>query len=70
MPGLITDVRAVTGQRVVAGETLVVMEAMKMEHVIAAPSDGTVTAVLVSAGQQVESGAALLRIDPDEQVQD
>jgi propionyl-CoA carboxylase alpha chain len=66
MPGLIIDVRVEPGQRVSAGETLVVMEAMKMEHVIAARGDGTVTSVMVVAGQQVEGGASLLSIDPDE----
>jgi biotin carboxyl carrier protein len=54
------------GQRVKAGETLVVIEAMKMEHVISAPSAGTVTSVLVATGQQVENGVALLTIEPDE----
>jgi propionyl-CoA carboxylase alpha chain len=66
MPGAIIDVRVTPGQRVKAGETLVVIEAMKMEHVISAPSAGTVTSVLVATGQQVENGVALLTIEPDE----
>ena len=65
MPGAIIEVRVTLGQHVEAGETLVVMEAMKMEHVITAPSAGTVSAVLVVEAQQVDSGAALLTIDSD-----
>jgi propionyl-CoA carboxylase alpha chain len=65
MPGLIIDVRVKVGQHVEAGETLVVMEAMKMEHVIAAPSAGTVGAVFVTLAQQVDNGAVLLTIEPD-----
>jgi biotin carboxyl carrier protein len=66
MPGLILDVRVSAGQHVDAGEALVVMEAMKMEHVISAPSAGTVNEVLVTKSQQVDSGAALLTFDPDD----
>jgi propionyl-CoA carboxylase alpha chain len=65
MPGVILDVRAEVNQRVLAGETLVVMEAMKMEHVIAAPYDGTVSALLVAKGQQVERDSQLLTLEPD-----
>ena len=65
MPGLILDVRVKAGQHVNAGETLVVMEAMKMEHVISAPSTGTVSEVLVTASQQVDNSAPLLNFDPD-----
>jgi propionyl-CoA carboxylase alpha chain len=66
MPGLIIDVRVKAGQRVLAGETLVVMEAMKMEHVITAPRAGTVSNVLVTTDEQVDSGAALLTLEPDD----
>jgi propionyl-CoA carboxylase alpha chain len=55
----------VVGQHVAAGETLIVMEAMKMEHVITAPSAGTVSDVLVARTQQVDNGAVLLTIEPD-----
>jgi propionyl-CoA carboxylase alpha chain len=67
MPGVIIDVRVKVGQHVEAGETLVVMEAMKMEHVIAAPSAGTVGEVFVTLTQQVDNGAVLLTIEPDEE---
>jgi acyl-CoA carboxylase subunit alpha len=60
MPGRILEVRVSPGQVVRAGESLVVMEAMKMEHVIAASSDGVVDEVLVHKDQQVERDATLL----------
>jgi propionyl-CoA carboxylase alpha chain len=63
MPGLVSDVRVAPGQAVESGETLIVMEAMKMEHVITAPHAGTVGEVLVLVGQQVSSGAVLLTLD-------
>jgi propionyl-CoA carboxylase alpha chain len=65
MPGVIIDVRVSVGQHVEAGETLVVMEAMKMEHVITAPTAGTVGEVLVAKTQQVDGGAVLLTIEAD-----
>ena len=66
MPGAVIDVRVVLGQFVASGETLVVMEAMKMEHVISAPHAGTVSAIFVTIGQQVDNGAVLLTLDADE----
>jgi 3-methylcrotonyl-CoA carboxylase alpha subunit len=42
------------------------MEAMKMEHVISAPHAGTVSAIFVAIGQQVDNGAVLLTLDVDE----
>ena len=66
MPGVILDIRVHGGQQVAAGDTLVVMEAMKMEHVIVAAGAGTVGDILVARGQQVDSGAALLTLIADE----
>jgi len=66
MPGQILEIRVKVGQHVDAGETLVVMEAMKMEHVISAPTSGTVSEVLVIKSQQVDSGTALLTLESDE----
>ena len=54
-------------QHVLAGDTLVVMEAMKMEHVITAPYSGTVSAILVTKDQQVERDSQLLTLEPDDQ---
>ncbi|WP_067471328.1 acetyl/propionyl/methylcrotonyl-CoA carboxylase subunit alpha [Actinomadura hibisca] len=59
MPGTVVRVEAGPGAAVAEGQTLVVLEAMKMEHRIAAPAAGTVAELNVSAGQQVEAGAVL-----------
>ncbi|MGH3240575.1 MAG: acetyl-CoA carboxylase biotin carboxyl carrier protein subunit, partial [Spirillospora sp.] len=59
MPGTVVRVETEPGADVAGGQTLVVLEAMKMEHRIAAPSAGTVAELNVRAGQQVESGAVL-----------
>ena len=60
MPGVIVEVRVTPGEKVAAGQTLVVMEGMKMEHHVSAPRDGTVTEVLVAPGDQVDNGSPLL----------
>lgn len=65
MPGKVLEVSVEPGQRVEAGRVLVVLEAMKMEHRVTAPADGTVTAVLVAVGDQVATGAELLAFTPD-----
>jgi propionyl-CoA carboxylase alpha chain len=63
MPGSVVRVHAVTGAAVHAGDTLVVLEAMKMEHSIRAPHDGVVGSVAVRVGQQVETGAMLVVVE-------
>ncbi len=60
MPGLVKVVRASAGEHVSKGQALLVLEAMKMEHTIAAPHDGEV-AEIVAEGQQVTDGAVLVR---------
>jgi 3-methylcrotonyl-CoA carboxylase alpha subunit len=60
MPGKVVAVIARDGQEVKKGEPLVIMEAMKMEHTIAAPSDGLVEEILYQVGDQVADGAPLL----------
>ena len=65
MPGVVLDVRVGVGDAVTAGQTLVVMEAMKMEHVINSPYAGTVSELFVVVGEQVKNGATLLAIDED-----
>jgi acyl-CoA carboxylase subunit alpha len=59
MPGTVTRVAVGEGDRVAEGQPLLWMEAMKMEHTIAAPAAGVVTELPVSAGEQVEVGAVL-----------
>ena len=66
MPGRVLEVRAAVGDTVTAGQTMLLLEAMKMEHHMTAPFDGTVTEVRVTAGNQVDNGAVLLVIEPDE----
>ncbi|XRQ14552.1 biotin carboxylase N-terminal domain-containing protein [Actinomadura welshii] len=63
MPGTVLRVETEPGAEVADGQTLVVLEAMKMEHRITAPSAGTVTALNAAAGQQVEAGAVLAIIE-------
>jgi acetyl-CoA/propionyl-CoA carboxylase biotin carboxyl carrier protein len=66
MPGTVTVVEVVEGQRVAAGARLVVVEAMKMEHVLTAPVDGVVRELRAAAGATVARDAVLLRVDPEE----
>jgi propionyl-CoA carboxylase alpha chain len=63
MPGKILAVRVEPGQSVKKGETLVILEAMKMEHEVVAPHDGIVREVLVEVGQQVDTGAVMVALD-------
>jgi propionyl-CoA carboxylase alpha chain len=65
MPGLVARLLVEVGDVVAAGVPLVVLEAMKMEHTVAAPADGTVTALPVAAGTQVETGAVLAVVEGD-----
>lgn len=60
LPGTIKQVLVSVGQEIAAGETVVVMEAMKMENNITAEFGGKVTAVKVAVGDQVQSGQALV----------
>ena len=62
MPGRIIAVAVSEGQTVSAGQPLVTLEAMKMEHALTAPFDGTVTDLTAEAGGQVAEGIALVRI--------
>ena len=59
MPGTVVGVHASVGDAVTQGQTLVVMEAMKMQHTIAAPYAGVVSELPATEGQQVEAGAVL-----------
>ncbi|MFG1934482.1 acetyl/propionyl/methylcrotonyl-CoA carboxylase subunit alpha [Mycobacterium sp. NPDC048908] len=62
MPGSVLRVGAAVGDTVRAGQPLIWLEAMKMEHTVTAPSDGVLAELNVEAGQQVEVGFALARV--------
>jgi acetyl-CoA/propionyl-CoA carboxylase biotin carboxyl carrier protein len=64
MPGTVTVVKVAKGDEVVAGQSLLVVEAMKMEHVITAPHDGTVTEIDVTAGATVTMDQVLAVVAP------
>ena len=70
MPGRVVRVAVEAGQYVAQNQPLVVLEAMKMEHVVEAPHAGVVTDVCVQVGEQVTSGARLLTIGSTDQAQD
>ena len=62
MPGKVVSFGVKAGDKVAKGQPLAVMEAMKMEHTIAAPADGVVEELLYAPGDQVAEGAELLKI--------
>jgi len=63
LPGTITDVKVAVGQQVSVGDTVIVLEAMKMQNNIEAETAGTVKSVLVKAGDTVMEGSVLLTIE-------
>ena len=67
MPGSVIRLGAARGDTVTAGQPLVWLEAMKMEHTITAPADGVLVELDVAVGQQVEVGAVLARVEGEEQ---
>ena len=62
MPGKVVSFAVKAGDKVTKGQALAVMEAMKMEHTIAAPSDGVVAELLYAPGDQVTEGSELLKL--------
>ena len=63
MPGTVLKVNVKVGDKVSAGDAVVILEAMKMENEIAAPSDGVVASVNVSQGASVDTGALLITLN-------
>ena len=61
-PGRLAEVVVDEGDKVTKGQALAVMEAMKMEHTIAAPQDGVVAELLYAPGDQVTEGSELLKL--------
>ena len=62
LPGTVTDIKVAVGDAVKKGQTVVVLEAMKMQNNINAESDGTITSVTVTKGDTVNEGATLVTI--------
>lgn len=67
IPGKVTAIAVAPGQRVAKGETLIVLEAMKMEYTLSAPFDGNVAAINAASGDQVTEGTVLVEIVEDKQ---
>ncbi len=63
MPGLLQALDVSVGDTVTAGQTLAVMEAMKMEHALVSPRDGTVARVRAEAGSQLDQGVVLIELE-------
>ena len=63
LPGTITKILVSPGDKVSAGDTLLILEAMKMENEIVAPSSGVVKEIKVSEGQKIETGDVLVVIE-------
>ncbi len=61
MPGLIVDIRVVPGQAVLKGDPLLVLEAMKMENILKAPADGTVSSLKIALRDNVQKGQVLVQ---------
>ena len=64
MPGKVTAVEVSQGEKVAKGQRLLTLEAMKMEHALTAPFDGTVSELNASAGAQVTEGQMLVKVEP------
>ena len=60
MPGMVLAVHASAGQSVSKGDTLIILEAMKMENALKAPHDGVIESITAVAGHAVDKGAVLL----------
>ncbi|MER6592996.1 biotin carboxylase N-terminal domain-containing protein [Micromonospora purpureochromogenes] len=66
LPGAVSRVHVAVGQRVAAGDLLLTLEAMKLEHPVLAPTDGVVAELPVPAGGQVDTGAVLAVVNSEE----
>ena len=63
LPGKIIDLKVKAGDSVSKGQALLVLEAMKMEHTLAAPADGKIKSVRYAVGEQVSEGADLVEFE-------
>ncbi|RDH09268.1 acetyl-CoA carboxylase biotin carboxyl carrier protein subunit, partial [Tsukamurella pulmonis] len=66
MPGVITRIGAAEGDSVTAGQPVLWMEAMKMEHAISAPADGVIASIPVAVGQNIDAGAVVAVLEDTE----
>jgi propionyl-CoA carboxylase alpha chain len=64
MPGKVVQLLVAVGDAVVAGQALLTLEAMKMEHQVVSPTAGVVAEVFVQPGQQLDGGQPLVKVDP------
>jgi biotin carboxyl carrier protein len=63
MPGLVLGVRVETGQQIIKGDPVVVLEAMKMENILKSPGEGIVKKILVNKGDKVEKNDLLIELE-------
>jgi len=70
MPGKVTSVEVAPGEAVTKGQRLLTLEAMKMEHGLVAPFDGTVAELTAEAGAQVAEGTVLARVEASSPVRE
>jgi 3-methylcrotonyl-CoA carboxylase alpha subunit len=66
MPGKVTAVEVSKGEKVAKGQRLLTLEAMKMEHALTAPFDGTVAELTAAPSQQVTEGQLLVKIEAED----
>jgi biotin carboxyl carrier protein len=66
MPGRIVQIKVAVGNHVPAGQVVLVLEAMKMEHALTVPFDAVVAEIMVGESDQVTEGAKLARLEPAE----
>jgi biotin carboxyl carrier protein len=64
IPGIIQKIHVREGQKVAEGDSMLILEAMKMQNDVPAPRDGRVKAVLVYEGQMATKGQALVELEP------
>ncbi len=63
MPGLVLEIQVAAGQEVTKGQSLLILEAMKMENIIKSPGNGTVRRIFVDKGKPVEKNQLLVELD-------
>ena len=63
MPGTVVDVSVMPGQQVKKGERLIVIEAMKMQHTLYAPDNGTIKDIMFNKGDLIEEGTELVSFE-------